>query len=177
MVGNISVHLLTLDEGFDRGKMEGILNIFPKDRIVSIISPRAVYDWFHLIAAYVHAGRNISSGRSRTRDPALEVLRSLSGSRQLGEGLKIASPSRGEKRIIVSLAPKDWPRMYDPRDPPGIDHPFIGETPQGMGSVGLEDIDPQLGGLEALRILGIPAAGDPEENRMRVLEKVALTDL
>lgn len=176
MAGSVEAHLLILERGFSREERERILDIFP-DRTVSIVSPVVIYDTSHIISAYIHAGRLIARGRSRTRDPALEVIRSLTGSKQLGESLRIASPVKGDEKALVTVAPDEWPREYDPMDPPGVKFSNPPDTPDGIGSLDYGSIKMELGGERALRILGITPGESDNENRMKVLEKVALTDI
>jgi len=174
----VAVQLIGCDAPFTDEVLGSLLEHLGKGQVRVIIDRDSVHGPSHLSSAFMHAARAILSGRSRARDPSMEVLRWLSGSHQLVEGLKKASPGPNSRSILICTAPDDWPMEGD-----GSVLPLIKVVEGGpVGITGLVPIpsgsDVQVwGGMKASKLLEVGSDGTEEQLEMALLELVAFTDL
>lgn len=141
-----------------------------------IVDRDAVASEIHLRSSIMQAARSIVEGRSRARDRNMEVLRYLSGSRQVGEGVKWSGPGTDTEFIIAISLPEDWPSEEDARELPDI------VTCQGIGLA-----DPRMAPMEGVSLGSIwggtgskkflmIAEGSDDERHLAILERTAMAD-
>jgi tRNA threonylcarbamoyladenosine modification (KEOPS) complex Cgi121 subunit len=176
MPGPVEVFFFKVRGRMDRSGLRRMISLLPGDRVCVLIDRDSAVSEMHLRSAFMHAARSILAGRSRAKDPSMEVLRYVAGSRQVGEGVTIAGPNEGTEVLIIAMAPSGWPVNGD-GDP---------LTELIMGDLSTIDHEEEMieivGGIDhwggasaARRILGADPAGlDPE---LAVLERIALADL
>ncbi|MCU0799625.1 MAG: hypothetical protein MUC62_08140 [Candidatus Thermoplasmatota archaeon] len=174
----VTVQLIRCEVPFVEEMLGSLLEHMGKGAVRVIIDRDTVHGPSHLASAFMHAARAILSGRSRARDPSMEVLRWLSGSHQLVEGLKRASPGPDSHLILICTAPHNWPMEGD-----GSFLPLIKVVEGGpFGIKGLVPVSPGpdvqvWGGRKASKLLYRSFNGSEEQLEMALLELVAFTDL
>jgi hypothetical protein len=174
---SVLLHLFRIPNGYDRSMMDPIMNLFDAGRIVVLASRNSVFDEMHLSSAFMHAARSLIGGTARAREPSIEVLRWLSGSRQVNKALSISSPGKGEEYILAAVTLQEWPIGEDAVSPPMIIHTLPRSYPTFMQPVDPDSKTDWYGGTEVLSRMGLGSRSDPSEARKAILEAVALTDL
>ncbi len=174
----VTVQLIGCEKPFVEEMLGSLLGHLGKGPVRVIIDRDSVHGPNHLASAFMHAARAILTGRSRARDPSMEVLRWLSGSHQLVEGLKRSSPGPGTDFILICKAPDDWPKEGDGSVLPTIR--VIEGGPAGIKGLAVITTVPDAnvwGGQKASRLLGGGFNGSEEQLEMALMELVAFTDL
>lgn len=147
----------TLDREDVEAILQGTRKFMANHRIlVQYMLPEAVHGEEHLASALLHALRAGAEGRSRTRDPALDVLRFLTGERQIRSAIRMAGLSPGRNRYVcLAFVP----------DPCGAH----------QGSPGAEEAVRAFLGEIGFRVRegSVPATGSLHD----ALERTAMTDL
>lgn len=175
---NVSVQLLRLRKEWAETAVRGLLDSIGGDRVIVIIDRDMVFGPSHLSSGFMHAARAIVRGKSRARDPSIEVLRWLSGSHQLVDGTKRASPGKGTEHILICSAPEGWPKEEDGLAMPTI----VREELFNIELDGCETVPewtqiPLWGGKRSSKLLPYDFQGTEKELEMAILEMVAFTDL
>jgi hypothetical protein len=172
----IEIRFFKVRAKFDRTAMKCILSSLPPDMVHVLIDRGSAVSELHIRSAFMHAARSVLAGRCRARDPSMEVLRYVAGSRQVGEGVSLAGPSEASTVIVMASAPRGWPSEGDGSSLPEVRH--LGPEAIMADPSYLEPMEgpDHWGGREAAeRVLSGEGSGpDPE---MAVLEKVAMADL
>lgn len=165
----VIVHPFRVASGNIDDWIDDIRDHIQKDITIVIANARSVHGPEHLSFAIHHAFRAISRGNNRARDGSIEVLRWLSGSRQVSKALEATSPPCPGGGLIIALIGPDIVV------PPGIELKIW----DGDRIKGLDPLDPESrpvwGGDSVKEVYGIEGSGD--ELRMAVLEMVAMCDL
>lgn len=180
MSGTVKVHLLRVEGGFGLEFIDSIIGSFPEGSVIALIDRDSIYDSRHLGSSFMHAARALTSGEGRARDQSLEVIRWLTGSRQVGKAIEMAGP-RGDNVFIAAAAPEGWPEAGDADGIPDIELAEPGSVV--FSSDWIIYVDPEIegglyGGNRALERLGIDVNDDvPHSGSMGVLELVACTNL
>ncbi len=91
------------------------------DRTFVLLDGDSIFGPAHLAAGFMNAGRSIREGRCRAKQPSMEVLRFLGGSRQVSRGAKRVSPGKGAGSVLLAVAPSGWPAQEGPTPLPEID--------------------------------------------------------
>jgi hypothetical protein len=177
MERTVTVQVMKCVLPFSDGVLRSLLGLSKGDRAQVVMDRDSVFGPSHLASAFMHAARSLLAGRSRARDPSMEVLRWLSGSHQLVEGLERASPGPDTEHILICTAPKGWPKVGDGSVLPAVE--VIGGGPKDIK--GLEPVPEgsmvPWGGAKAARLLGGEFKGNEMDLEMAILELVAFTDL
>jgi len=137
----------------------------------------AIFSSLHLASGIMHAARSIFNKEARAREPSMEVLRWLSGSHQVSQGIKSVGPGKGTERSLMAVLPPDWPTDKDISDLPEV---IEKEWAEGdLGTLKALGGPVQYGGDDALKAFGLdPAAfSTHEEKESAVLEIVCLPGL
>ena len=169
----VAVYPFKAISGDAREWIEVLKSTFEEEMIVVIASAETVFGPSQASSAFYHAMKAIDKGSSRARDSSIEVLRWLTGSRQVQEALETSkSGGKGSPVLVMTFSP----------------HKFVDDLPEvrvckwdGGLIPGLEAAIPETddvwGGRRASTILGLDRDLSDEEMELAVLEKVAATDL
>jgi len=139
------------------------------DRFHVIIPSRCVFSSSHILAAVMKASRAFQRKENKARDRSIEVMRWLSGSRQVSTALEILKIKPPENIFIISI----------PGDMTG-DEPWIEqERIQVSTNLGLDRPEGDLvwGGNDVRSVYSSLKDIVDEELELAVLEMVALTEL
>lgn len=169
MGSKIELAVYTTQEGFGPDLRDSVLDIFSTSCIPVIVSPFALFDEEHISIGAMHAARFIRRGTARARDPAMEVIRCLSGMHQISSALEMMSPHPGSMEFLVILLPDGWP---DPEDGNGpLDICWITNRTEVPGAK--EVALPALGGSSALERIGMRSTGDHATDKKALIEHLA----
>jgi tRNA threonylcarbamoyladenosine modification (KEOPS) complex Cgi121 subunit len=153
--------------------LESFSLYFERGTILVVTSADCVFGPSHVSSAFFHALKAIENKRPRARDPSIEVLRWLTGSRQVQGALDVSRIKGKGSRMLLMTALKCSMCESPPR--------VILERWEGPGIEGLEMIEPEdeniWGGPEAGSCLGLGDYAEDGRLELAVLEKVASTDL
>ncbi|MGA1872981.1 MAG: hypothetical protein ACMUHY_04855 [Thermoplasmatota archaeon] len=176
MARKVRAFTFIVGRGFSADRIKGPLDILGSLGSPVLIDIDSVYSPLHLSSGLMHAARAIYNDEARAREPSIEVLRWLSGSHQVSQGIDISGPSQVTGRLLAVILPDDWPAREDTVSLPEIRE----ETWEGEQIEGLGPVDPpfRYGEGEALKKLGIDIKdGSIDEEERAVLENLCLTDL
>jgi len=139
------------------------------DRFHVIVPSRCVFSSTHILAAVMKASRAFLRKENKARDRSIEVLRWLSGSRQVSTALEILKIEPPEDIFIVSI-PVDMSA-----DEPEIEQGRI----EISSNLGLDRLEGDLlwGGDDVRSVYSSLKDIVDAELELAVLEMVALTEL
>jgi hypothetical protein len=149
--------------------LDSIRALLPEMELPVITASDAVHGPMHLSSAVYHALKARSRGTNRARELSIEVLRWMTGSRQVSAALDLSAPKGIGSMILVAVI-EPLPEMA----PPEI-LPILWER----GNIeGLEPVDPAgteiWAGDKVVDHYGIGEGKDPAK---AILEMVAVCDL
>ena len=161
----------------DSGSVGDWLKIIPveEDQGPILIFPsRSVYSPTHLISAVTKAWRSVFRKENRAKDASIEVLRWLSGSRQVSTALDIMRIDPPETVMFARL-----PAEFGKTDPEGMELSISRELIEFSTDIGLERINGELlwAGPDIRSIYPHLSEDEEEILEWSVLEMVALTEL
>ncbi len=167
----ITVHPFTVESGNLRSWLDQLDDMIDEDSLIVITSSDPVYGPSHVSSAFHHAFRAIGNGTARAKDPSIEVLRWLTGSRQVSRALKISEMKEDSTLLVMITKPTDSDGLLEV-NPDRWDNEEI----QGLIPVDPEEKD-IWGGSRSRSVLAIGPEVPERELELAVLEKVAFTDL
>ena len=148
------------------------------DRTFVLLDGDSIFGPAHLAAGFMNAGRSIREGRCRAKQPSMEVLRFLGGSRQVSGGAKRVSPGKRAGRVLLAVAPSGWPAQEGPTPLPEIDvRDWDGPEVPGLEGRVVDEPSEIWGGAKAARVFGLKAGISIEEMEAAIIEMVATADL
>ncbi|MGA1819455.1 MAG: hypothetical protein ACMUHU_00445 [Thermoplasmatota archaeon] len=160
-----------------RKDIQRIIGRLGTDGLPVLMDLDAIFGSIHLASGIMHAARAIFNDEARAREPSIEVLRWLSGSHQVLQGILSVGPGSGTRRLLLSVLPSDWPAKEDASVLPDIaEIEWKGvELPQ-LRPLGVPF---NYGEDSALRALGLDpeSFSGHEEKERAVLEVVCLPGL
>lgn len=152
--------------------LDSIGNAVDDETIIVLAPEDLIHGVEHLSSAIEHARRSISSGRSRARDPSIEVLRYLTGQRQVSRAIEVTRMDDPGHLIFAILIPAA--ALYDCGNDSEVR--IMSWTGDPLPTL-WDDHAGTWGGEKVRSRLGISNRVKDIELREAVLEMVAMTDL
>lgn len=150
------------------------LQILENDKKLVVIPTITVYSDTHLISAFRKAWRAVFRKENRAKDHSIEVLRWLTGSRQVSTTLDLLKVELPQRYLVASM-----PVGFGSVDPEGIEVFVERHILRVEEGAGLETIEGEIiWGKDQVRTVYSDLADiEDDELEWAVLEKVALTDI
>jgi tRNA threonylcarbamoyladenosine modification (KEOPS) complex Cgi121 subunit len=171
----VRVYPFIVESGKMENWLESISDILQDDDIAVLATRDAVYNSTHVASAFLHASRAIDRNKARARDPSIEILRWLTGSRQVQRALDLSGSPKAGSVILLMVAEGSYFGNMSSNLPTVLEEKW-----NGPGIEGLKTLDPEsenvFGGNNTAELLGI-IVNDRYDMELAVLEMVALTDL
>jgi len=167
------------EAGADLSKkdIQTIIGRFDAEGLPVLMDLDSIFSRLHLASGIMHAARSLFRDEARARDPSIEVLRWLSGSHQVSQGISLVGPGKGTERLLLAVLPPDWPMDEDVSDLPDVlEKEWTGDE---MGPLRALGVPVRYGDDNALKALGLDpgAFSEKEEKESAVLEIVCLPGL
>jgi KEOPS complex subunit Cgi121 len=148
------------------------LSLSDDKRKFVIVPINSVYSEIHLRMAIQQAWKSLKKGTNRANDPSIEVMRYLTGSRQVSRAIDLLEVKPGDNILLIGL-----PLNIGITEPP-LDPPETMETEIEMiKGVHLERISVE-NDVSSTRVIYPQLKDIPDDElEMAVLEMVAMTDI
>ncbi len=165
----ITLHPFRVISGNIDQWIEGFNFEISKSDILVLVDRNSIHGQRHLLSAVSHALRSISRGENRARIPSIEIIRWLSGSRQVSSALELTAPVNAGTVLLAVIVGEGV--AFD-----NIPDPEIGKW-SGCNISGLEPLDIKdtiFGGRSVIDKYGLT---DNDDLELQILEMVAMSDL
>ncbi len=173
----VSVHPFRLISGELNFWLRDLSVIFEEDHVFVLTSSSFILGPNHIASAFYHASKAWINSTARAKDPSIEVLRWLTGSKQVRRALEVSAHGETGSYMLLMTMPND---AFHNRSSPSLPEVVV-EMWEGPRIEGLEPLGPDdpmvWGGPDIRKVLEIEESVEEEFIELAVLEKVASIDL